>query len=99
MPFPPGPNGYPRGFYNVTAPKWCRHKDQFLTYEYTGSPSSNTGKVKLTCANCAATTGDIAVATQIYDTVDMWLERARQAAHDALMKIEAVGQVSEVEAP
>jgi hypothetical protein len=71
------PAPFPPSFYRVTASKWCRHKDQFLSVAIVA------GAQQITCSNCSS------VATGA----------SYQTAHDALMKLEAVGAVSEVAAP
>ncbi len=86
-------NGYPASFYKVTAPKWCRHKDQYLVYEV------GVAYVRVTCANCSADTGQVAAPLLYGESVAVRSERARRLGHDALMKIEKVGTVSEVAAP
>lgn len=98
MPYPPGPNGYPQGFYNVTAPKWCRHKDQYVTY-YREDETPLTKYARMTCLNCSADTGLLMATFYQGTSADQIDDALRKLAHDALMKIEKVGQVSETDAP
>lgn len=77
--------------YGFEAPgKWCRHIEQFRTYEITQTPLTST--VQVTCSNCgSAATGVTGVFNQPQS-----LDRSRQLASDALMKIEAEGAVTEI---
>lgn len=40
--------GFPAGFYNVTATKWCRHNGLFRSYSIVA------GAQHITCSNCGA---------------------------------------------
>lgn len=89
-------NGYPASFYKVTAPKWCRHKDQYVAYEFGEDFATASLTTRATCSNCGADTGELDAGLQGTKSVAAATDVARKLAHDALMKIEKVGAVSEV---
>lgn len=76
-----------RGSVRITAPAWCRHKEMFRSY--VTEEHLVTWLTNVQCSNCGASATDAGQTP----------EQSKQAANDALMKIEKVGAVSEVAAP
>lgn len=90
-------DGFPPGFYNVTAPKWCRHKEQYVTTTVVVGAQART--IRMVCGNCAADTGTLVQDNRLYESAPMANDALLKMARDALLKIEKVGVVSETTAP